>query len=104
MLKKLKKNEYNWTFQYIKEYNDMVAYYEKQIEERDKTIDILKAENLKLKKSNKFQSKTKQISDKDILKIKKLKNEGKSYSLISKETGWSKATISRVINNKSGIY
>lgn len=104
MLKKLKKNEYNWTFQYIKEYNDMVAYYEKQLEEKDKTIDLLRAENLKLKKSNKFQSKIKQISDKDILKIKKLKNEGKSYSLISKETGWSKATISRVINNKSGIY
>lgn len=104
MLKKLKKNEYNWTFQYIKEYNDMVAYYEKQIEERDKTIDLLRAENLKLKKSNKFQSKIKQISDKDILKIKKLKNEGKSYSYISKETGWSKATISRVINNNSGIY
>ncbi|EQK39980.1 helix-turn-helix domain protein [[Clostridium] bifermentans ATCC 638] len=104
MLKKLKKNEYNWTFQYIKEYNDMVAYYEKQLEEKDKTIDLLRAENLKLKKSNKFQSKIKQISDKDILKIRKLKDEGKSYNFISKETGWSKATISRVINNKSGIY
>lgn len=104
MLKKLKKNEYNWTFQYIKEYNDMVSYYEKQLEEKNKTIDLLKAENLELKKSIKFQSKTKQISDKDIIKIKKLKNEGKSYSYISKETGWSKATISRVINNKNNIY
>ena len=104
MLKKLKKNEYNWTFQYIKEYNYMVAYYEKQIEEKDKTIELLNDENIKLKKSIKFQSKTKQISDKDILKIKKFKNEGKSYSFISKETGWSKATISRVINNKNNIY
>lgn len=104
MLKKLKKNEYNWTFRYIKEYNEMVSYYEKQLEEKNKTIDLLKAKNLELKKSIKFQSKTKQISDKDILKIKKFKNEGKSYSFISKETGWSKATISRVINNKSGIY
>lgn len=104
MLKKLKKNEYNWTFQYIKEYNDMFAYYEKQIEEKDKTIELLNDEIIKLKKSIKFQSKTKQISDKDILKIKKFKNEGKSYSFISKETGWSKATISRVINNKNNIY
>lgn len=104
MVKKRKKNDYNWTFQYIKEYNDMVAYYEKQLEKRDKAIELLDAENLKLKKAIKFQSKTKQISDTDILKIKKLKNEGKSYSYISRETGWSKATISRVINNKSGIY
>ncbi|WP_290063376.1 helix-turn-helix domain-containing protein [Paraclostridium bifermentans] len=104
MSKKLKNNEYNWTFKYIKEYNDMVAYYEKQIEEKDETIELLNAENLKLKKSIKFQPKTKQISDKDILKIKKLKNEGKSYSYISKETGWSKATISRVINNKDDLY
>lgn len=104
MLKKLKKNEYNWTFQYIKEYNDMVAYYEKQIEEKDKTIELLNGEIIKLKKSIKFQSKTKQISDKDILKIKKLKNQGKSYSYISTETGWSKATICRVINNKNNIY
>ena len=46
----------------------------------------------------------KQISDKDIDRIRKLKNEGKSYSYISSETGWSKATISRVINNKKNIY
>lgn len=104
MVKKRKKNDYNWTFQYIKEYNDMVAYYEKQLEKRDKAIALLDAENLKLKKAIKFQSKTKQISDTDILKIKKLKNEGKSYSYISRETGWSKATISRVINNKNNIY
>ncbi|MDU6482974.1 MAG: DNA-binding protein [Paeniclostridium sordellii] len=104
MIKKLKKNNYNWTFQYIKEYNQMVAYYEKQLEEKNKTIDLLRVENLKLKSSSKLQSKIKQISDKDIFKIKKLKDEGKSYSYISKETGWSKATISRVINNKNNIY
>lgn len=104
MSKKLKNNEYNWTFKYIKEYNDMVAHYEKQIEEKDKAIELLNAEILKLKKSIKFQPKTKQIPDKDIVEIKKLKNEGKSYSFISQETGWSKATISRVINNKNNIY
>ncbi|WP_261291093.1 hypothetical protein QJR30_05490 [Paraclostridium sordellii] len=38
------------------------------------------------------------------MKIFKLKEEGKSYSLISKETDWSKATICRVINNKKELY
>ncbi|MEG0235883.1 MAG: helix-turn-helix domain-containing protein [Bacilli bacterium] len=104
MIKKLKKNNYNWTFQYIKEYNQMIAHYEKQLEEKNKTIELLKSENLKLKSSTKLQSKTKQISDQDILKIRKLKNKGKTYSYIANETGWSKATISRVINNKNNIY
>lgn len=82
----------------------MIAHYEKQLEEKNKTIELLKSENLKLKNSTKLQSKTKQISDQDILKIRKLKNEGKTYSYIANETGWSKATISRVINNKNNIY
>ena len=104
MLKKLKKNDYNWTGKYIKEYNQMVSYYEKQLEEKNKIIDHLKIENENLRKNMKFQGKQKQISDKDIEKIRQLKNEGKSYSYISNETGWSKATISRVINNKKNIY
>ena len=103
MLKKLKKNDYNWTGKYIKEYNQMVSYYEKQLEEKNRIIDSLSIENKNLKNSIKFQGKQKQISDKDIDKIRKLKNEGKSYSYISNETGWSKATISRVINNKKNI-
>lgn len=82
----------------------MIAHYEKQLEEKNKTIELLKSENLKLKSSTKLQSKTKQISDQDILKIRKLKNKGKTYSYIANETGWSKATISRVINNKNNIY
>ena len=101
MLKKLKKNDYSWTGKYIKEYNQMVSYYEKQLEEKNRIIDSLSIENKNLKNSIKFQGKQKQISDKDINKIRKLKNEGKSYSYISSETGWSKATISRVINNKN---
>ena len=86
------------------EYNQMVSYYEKQLEEKNRIIDSLSIENKNLKNSIKFQGKQKQISDKDINKIRKLKNEGKSYSYISNETGWSKATISRVINNKKKIY
>ncbi|MEG0180786.1 MAG: helix-turn-helix domain-containing protein [Peptostreptococcaceae bacterium] len=104
MLKKLKKNEYNWTFRYIKEYNEMVAYYEGQLALKNKTIENLKGEIKKLNSYDKFKTKQKQISDKDINRIKQLKEEGHSYSYISKETGWSKATISRVLNNKNNIY
>lgn len=101
MLKKLKKDDNNWTGKYIREYNEMVSYYEKQLEEKNRIIESLSLENDNLRKNIKFQGKQKQISDKDIDKIRKLKNEGKSYSYISNETGWSKATISRVINNKN---
>ena len=103
-LKKQKKKDYNWVGKYIKEYNERVLYYEKQLEEKNRIIDSLSIENKNLKNSIKFQGKQKQISDKDIDKIRKLKNEGKSYSYISNVTGWSKATISRVINNKKNIY
>ena len=101
LLKKLKNDDYNWTGKYIREYNEMVSYYEKQLEEKNRIIESLSLENDNLRKNIKFQGKQKQISDKDIDKIRKLKNEGKSYSYISNETGWSKATISRVINNKN---
>ena len=100
MFKKLKKNDLNWTAKYIRDYNSMVAFYEKQIEEKNRIIESLENEiNIIKLKSNK-----KSISDNDVLKILKLKEEGKSYSLISKETGWSKATICRVINNKKELY
>ena len=82
----------------------MVSFYEKQLNEKDKEIKKLNNEVEKLKLDSKFKTKQKQIPDKDIEKIKELKGKGKSYSFISKETGWSKATISRVINNKKGIY
>ena len=86
-LKKQKKKDYNWVGKYIKEYNERVLYYEKQLAEKNKIIDYLKIENDSLRKNIKFQGKQKQISDKDI-----------------DRTGWSKATISRVINNKKNIY
>ncbi|CEN21271.1 helix-turn-helix domain-containing protein [Paraclostridium sordellii] len=104
MLKKLRKNNYNWAFQYIKEYNQMVAYYEKQLNSKNQEIKKLNNKLEKIKSDNKFKTKQKQISDKDIDIIKELRKQGKSYSYISSETGWSKATISRVINNTKGIY
>ncbi|CEP50260.1 DNA-binding protein [[Clostridium] sordellii] len=82
----------------------MVSFYEKQISDKDIEIKKLNNELDKLKSNSKFKTKQKQISDEDIERIKQLKENGKSYSYISKETGWSKATISRVINNKKGIY
>ena len=81
-----------------------MSFKVEQLEEKNRIIDSLSIENENLRKNIKFQGKQKQISDKDINKIRKLKNEGKSYSYISNETGWSKATISRVINNKKKIY
>lgn len=100
MFKKRRKNDYNWTFKYIKEYNNMVCHYEKQLEEKDNIIKTLQEENIKLKSESKLKPRQKQVSDEDEDLIKKLKKEGKPYSYISKATGWSKATISRVINGK----
>ena len=98
LLKKLKKDDYNWTG---KEEIYKMSFKVEQLEEKNRIIESLSLENDNLRKNIKFQGKQKQISDKDIDKIRKLKNEGKSYSYISNETGWSKATISRVINNKN---
>lgn len=82
----------------------MVSFYEKQLNEKNKEIKKLNHELEKLKSDSKFKTKQKQISDKDIERIKQLKEYGKSYSYISNATGWSKATISRVINNKNNMY
>ncbi|MEG1142130.1 MAG: helix-turn-helix domain-containing protein, partial [Clostridia bacterium] len=82
----------------------MISYYEKQLDEKNKTIKVLENEIETIKSSDKFKIKQKQISDEDIEIVRKLKAEGKSYSYISKKTGWSKATISRVINNKNNLY
>lgn len=78
----------------------MVSNYENKLKEKDSIIKLLQDENTRLKSSVNLKPRQKQISDKDINKIKKLKEEGKSYSYIANETGWSKATISRVINDK----
>lgn len=104
LFKKLRKSEYNWAGKYIKEYNQMISYYEKIIIEKDKKIELLEKENMDLKKESRSKTKHRQICDKDIKLIRQLKNQGKSYSYIANETGWSKATISRVINNNKNMY
>lgn len=95
---KSKSNE-NWKINYIKEFNEMRSNYERKLRDKDKEIVELKneIEDLKLIKSN-LRPKERQIRDKDISNIKKLKEKGLSYREISQETSWSKATICRVIN------
>jgi uncharacterized protein YerC len=99
MFKKFRKNDYNWTFEYIKEYNQMRAYYERMLLEKQELIDTLHKE-IEVLKNKKSAGRQKQISDADVETIRYLKNKGLSYNQIAKQTGWSKATISRVINNK----
>ena len=48
-LKKQKKKDYNWVGKYIKEYNERVLYYEKQLAEKNKIIDYLKIEKNEIK-------------------------------------------------------
>lgn len=101
MFKKIrKKDDYNWIGIYIRDYNNMVAHYEDIVRGKNDRIKELEDEIKRLKSCGILKPRQKQISDRDIDKIKELKKEGRSYSYISKETGWSKATISRVINDK----
>ena len=79
------KSDENWKINYIKEFNEMRAEYEKKILAKQNEIDELK----------------KQIKDSDIASIKELRTEGLSYREISQKTCWSKATVCRVLN---GFY
>lgn len=98
---KLKSNE-SWKINYIKEFNDMRAEYEKKLSDKQDEIDSLKKEieELKAFRSN-LRPKEKQITDSDIDFIKKLRSQGLSYRQISQKTSWSKATICRVLK---GLY
>ena len=62
----------------------------------------LERENLKLKKMLQekppMQQKQQQISIEDIEKIKELRGLGCSYSQIASDVGWSKYTVSKVLN------
>ncbi len=100
MLMKRKKEDNNWAAKYIKEYNQMVSHYEKKLVEKDIYIEKLEKEIECFKEKKQFNLKQKQFRDKDIDNIKELRVKGLSYSKISEKTGWSKATISRVLNNK----
>lgn len=74
----------------FKEREDILTDY---IELCDSMLELLQ------EPSNKVRN-TRKISDKDIRRIKELKKRGYSYSEISCDTGWSKGTISNVVNGK----
>ena len=96
------KSDENWKINYIKEFNEMRAEYEKKILAKQNEIDELKKQldELKSFRSN-LRPKEKQIKDSDIESIKELRTQGLSYREISQQTSWSKATVCRVLN---GFY
>ena len=89
-----KKCSVNWEEKYEvleKRYDVLYNKYR----EAEKEIEELKR---RIKATGYLEPKKRLIKWEEILRIKALKKEGMSYRSISKETGWSKATISRVIN------
>ena len=59
--------------------------------------------NLLTKQQNVFPKKERIITDEEILQIKKLRNQGLSYSKIRAATGWSNMTISRALNGAYSV-
>ena len=66
-------------------------------EEKNKRVNVSET----CQRVNTLTPKTKQIPNKDIELIKMLRNNGLSYREITRQTGWSVATVSRVLN---GVY
>lgn len=91
---------------------DEINRLKKENEELKKENYILREENIKLQNEAKelrnitktycyLKPKERQISNEEILYIKTLREkEGLSYKSIQEETGWSRATICRVLNGK----
>lgn len=96
------KNEDEWKKNYIIEFNQMRVDYEEKLQRKQLEIESLKKQIQEMKESkNSLKPREKQISDKDINKIKAMRGMGMSYREIERNTKWSKATISRVLN---GLY
>ncbi len=90
-----KKNSTNWEEKYQRLDEKYSILYDKY-REAEKKIKELRQ---RIKNTGYLEPKTRQISADDILYIKTLKaKEGISYSKIAKESGWSKATVCRVLN------
>lgn len=66
-------------------------------EEKNKRVNVSET----CQRVNTLTPKIKQIPNKDIELIKLLRNNGLSYREITRQTGWSIATVSRVLN---GVY
>ena len=90
-----KKDEINWE----EKYNQLALRSEELYEENRELKKQIKHLEGRIKKTGYLEPKERQISNEQILYIKALRQkEGLSYKSISEETGWSKATISRVLN------
>lgn len=90
-----KKENVNWQ----EKYNELLCRYDNLYYENRELKKKVKDLELRIKKTGYLEPKERQITNDEILYIKTLKSkENLSYSAIAKETGWSKATICRVIN------
>ena len=80
-------------------YNELLCRYDSLYEENRELKKKVKDLEVRIKKTGYLEPKERQISNDEILYIKTLRvKENLRYSSIAKETGWSKATICRVIN------
>lgn len=83
-------------------YRELIDDYDKVYEENRSLKSKVKELEDRIKKTGYLEPKERKISDSEILYIKTLRSkEGLSYNAIAKESGWSKATVCRVIN---GVY
>lgn len=90
-----RKEQINWE----EKYNELLCRYDNLYDENRKLKKKVNDLEVMIKKTGYLKPKERQITTDEILYIKTLKSkENLSYSAISKETGWSKATICRVIN------
>lgn len=90
-----KKNSIDWE----EKYHALEKKYEILYDRYREAENEIKELKQRIKNTGYLEPKTRQISSEDILYIKTLKaKEGLSYSKIAKESGWSKATVCRVLN------
>lgn len=82
------------------DFNSFFIKYD-ELEQKYKSLER-KYEEVKVR-ADKFAPIGRQISDEQILEIKKLRAEGKTYREIRLATGWSNVTISRVLKGVYGI-
>lgn len=92
---KSKPEEINWK----EKYEFLKVEYDKIYDDNRALRKKVEELELRIKKTGYLEPKERQITNDEILYIKTLrKKESMSYSSISKETGWSKATVCRVLN------
>lgn len=90
-----RKDKLDWESKYKELIEDYLKVYDENRQLKSKVKEL----ETKIKKTGYLEPRERKITDEEILYIKTLRSKEKlSYSLISKETGWSKATVCRVLN------